>query len=291
MVPLSSPSGLSWWPAPAKINLFLHIVGRRADGYHLLQTAFQFLDWSDQLAFVVRDDGAIHRHGELSDVSQTDDLIVRAATALQTYTGCALGVDIYLQKHLPMGGGIGGGSSDAATTLLALNHYWQTGLSAEELAELGLLLGADVPVFIHGHAAFAEGVGEKLRRISPPEPWMLIVHPGCHVSTAQIFNDEELTRDTEVKTISALIDGHSQNDCETVVRKHYPNVNEVIELLEEFGAPKMTGTGACVFMPVVNQSAGKQIILDLPAQYRHNAACVRSLNVSPALQLLQALQT
>lgn len=287
------PADLDWWPAPAKINLFLHIVGQRDDGYHLLQTAFQFLDWHDKLAFVPRSDQQIIRHGALVGVSHDDDLIVRAASILQRAAQdkgrLPQGADIYLQKNLPMGGGIGGGSSDCATTLLALNHYWQTKFTIDELAAMGLQLGADVPVFVRGKAAFAEGVGELLTEILPPERWYIVVSPACHVSTAQIFGSEQLTRDSEIKTISALFEGQSRNDCEAVVRQLFPQVDEVIELLEQVGEPKMTGTGACVFMPVVNQQAGEQLVLDLFAQHRHNAACVRGVNTSPALQKLNAL--
>ena len=201
------------WPAPAKINLFLHITGQRDDGYHELQTAFQFLDVADSLQFRVQDDPDITLLTPITGVADKDNLVVRAAHALQQYANVSKGVQISLEKGLPMGGGLGGGSSNAATTLVALNDLWQCGLSVDTLATLGLSLGADVPVFIHGTAAWAEGVGEKLTAISPPEPWYIVIAPDCHVSTAEVFSSQELTRDCEPITISRFLSGEGRNVC------------------------------------------------------------------------------
>ncbi|HEY9051494.1 MAG TPA: 4-(cytidine 5'-diphospho)-2-C-methyl-D-erythritol kinase, partial [Gammaproteobacteria bacterium] len=240
------------WLAPAKLNLFLHITGRRQDGYHLLQSVFQFLDFADELTFNIRSDGDIRRVTEHASVKEEDDLTVRAAKTLQQAAGIQQGVDIHLSKHLPMGGGVGGGSSDAATTLLVLNHLWKAGQSVDQLAELGLKLGADVPVFVRGHAAFAEGVGEHLQAIDLPEPWYLVVKPPVHVSTAQIFTDPQLTRNCpaikihDLKTGALKIEDLS-NVCEAVATQHYPEIAEVIQYLKRYGNARMTGTGACVF--------------------------------------------
>ncbi|MBU0852374.1 MAG: 4-(cytidine 5'-diphospho)-2-C-methyl-D-erythritol kinase, partial [Gammaproteobacteria bacterium] len=203
-------------PAPAKLNLMLHILGRRADGYHELQTLFQFLDYGDELTFRPRADGQIRLHTDLPGVDHDSNLIVRAARLLQTHSGCAQGADIELSKHLPMGGGIGGGSSDAATTLLGLDHLWQTHLGEDTLAEIGLALGADVPVFVRGRAAFAEGVGERLQPVELNEPWYLIIAPQVSVSTAEIFSDPELTRNTPAITVRSLLAGGGHNDCQPV---------------------------------------------------------------------------
>lgn len=234
-------------PAPAKLNLMLHILGRRADGYHELQTLFQFLDYGDELAFAVRDDGAIQLHGDLPDVPHESNLIVKAARQLQQRSGCALGADIWLRKVLPMGGGIGGGSSDAATTLLGLNHLWGLGWEADALAELGLKLGADVPVFVRGHAAFAEGVGEKLTPVEPAEPWYLVLVPQVSVSTAEIFSDPLLTRDSPPIKVRPVLEGNSRNDCQPVVERRYPEVRNALNLLGKFTDARLTGTGSCVF--------------------------------------------
>jgi 4-diphosphocytidyl-2-C-methyl-D-erythritol kinase len=203
-------------PAPAKLNLMLHILGRRADGYHELQTLFQFLDHGDRLGFALRDDGQIRLHTEIPGVAHDRNLIVRAARQLQQQSGCPLGADIWLDKQLPMGGGIGGGSSDAATTLLGLNHLWQLDWDEDRLAALGLGLGADVPVFVRGRAAFAEGVGEKLTPVELTEPWFLVAIPQVLVSTAEVFSDPELTRDTPPIKVRSLLEGGGRNDCQPV---------------------------------------------------------------------------
>ncbi|MBU0854200.1 MAG: 4-(cytidine 5'-diphospho)-2-C-methyl-D-erythritol kinase, partial [Gammaproteobacteria bacterium] len=203
-------------PAPAKLNLMLHILGRRAEGYHELQTLFQFLDHGDELTFTARTDGQIRLHTDLPGVDHDSNLIVRAARLLQTHSACTLGADIELIKRLPMGGGIGGGSSDAATTLLGLDYLWQTRLGVDRLAAIGLTLGADVPVFVRGHAAFAEGVGERLQPVELSEPWYLVVAPQVSVSTAEIFSDPELTRNTPAITVRSLLAGGGHNDCQPV---------------------------------------------------------------------------
>ena len=234
-------------PAPAKLNLMLHITGRRADGYHELQTLFQFLDYGDELSFALRDDGEVRLHTEIADVPHDSNLTVKAARALKQQSGCPLGVDIWLKKVLPMGGGIGGGSSDAATTLLGLNHLWQLGWDEDRLAALGLLLGADVPVFVRGHAAFAEGIGEILTPVTPEEPWYLVLVPQVSVSTAEIFSDPLLTRDTPPIKVRPVPKGNSRNDCLPVVTRRYPEVGNALNLLGKFTEAKLTGTGSCVF--------------------------------------------
>lgn len=234
-------------PAPAKLNLMLHITGRRADGYHELQTLFQFLDYGDELSFALREDGEVRLQTEIADVPHDSNLIVRAARALKEQSGCPLGVDIWLKKILPMGGGIGGGSSDAATTLLGLNHLWQLGWDEDRLAALGLKLGADVPVFVRGHAAFAEGIGEILTPVTPEEPWYLVLVPQVSVSTAEIFSDPLLTRDTPPIKVRPVPKGNSRNDCLPVVTRRYPEVGNALNLLGNFTEAKLTGTGSCVF--------------------------------------------
>lgn len=234
-------------PAPAKLNLWLHIIGRRPDGYHELETVFQFLDHADQLRYSVREDGQIHLRTEIVGVPHDSNLIVRAARQLQQQAGCRLGADIWLDKILPMGGGIGGGSSDAATTLLALNHLWQLGWDEDRLASLGLGLGADVPVFIRGHAAFAQGVGEQLTPVDPEEPWYVVLVPQVSVSTAEIFSHPELTRDSLPLKMRPVPEGNSRNDCQPVVEQRYPEVRNALNLLGKYTEARMTGTGSCVF--------------------------------------------
>jgi len=251
-------------PAPAKLNLMLHIVGRRADGYHELQTLFQFLDHGDELGFRLRADGEIRLHTELPGVDHDSNLIVRAARLLQRASGCSLGADITLLKRLPMGGGIGGGSSDAATTLLGLDHLWQLHLGEDQLAALGLTLGADVPVFVRGRAAFAEGVGERLQPVDLPEPWFLVIAPQVSVSTAEIFADPELTRNTPAITVRSLLAGGGHNDCQPIVEKRYPEVRNALSLLNKFVPASMTGTGACVFGSFPNEGEADKVRRQLP---------------------------
>ncbi|TLX54163.1 4-(cytidine 5'-diphospho)-2-C-methyl-D-erythritol kinase [Stutzerimonas nosocomialis] len=252
-------------PAPAKLNLMLHIVGRRDDGYHELQTLFQFVDYGDELHFSRRDDGQVHLHGELAGVDHDDNLIVRAARLLQQESGTTHGADIRLDKRLPMGGGLGGGSSDAATTLLGLDRLWQLGMDPERLAALGLRLGADVPVFVRGRAAFAEGVGERLTFVEPDEPWYLVVVPQVFVSTAEIFSDPELTRDTPPIKVRTVLERGGRNDCQPVVEKRYNEVRNALILLNKFVSARLTGTGGCVFGAFPNEAEAVKVAAQLPA--------------------------
>jgi len=234
-------------PAPAKLNLWLHIIGRRPDGYHELETVFQFLDHGDELTFARRDDGVIRLHTEIAAVPHDSNLIVRAARKLQEQSGTDLGADIWLNKVLPMGGGIGGGSSDAATTLLALAHLWQLDWDEDRLAALGLTLGADVPVFVRGHAAFAQGVGEQLTPVDPEEPWYVVLVPQVSVSTVEIFSHPLLTRDSLPLKMRPVPEGNSRNDCQPVVEQSYPEVRNALNSLGKFTKARLTGTGSCVF--------------------------------------------
>lgn len=242
--------------APAKLNLFLHVTGRRANGYHNLQTLFQLLDWGDTLRFTISDRPGIRINSGFADVPADDNLIIRAARLLGRPQ---LGIDIDVDKVIPMGGGMGGGSSNAATTLLALNTLWALNLTRPQLAELGLQLGADVPVFIHGHTAWAEGVGEILKPLVLPERWYIILTPDCHVSTAEIFNDLQLTRDTAPITISAFFAGQIRNDLQAVVERRYPAVHNALIWLNKFSPAIMTGSGACVFSAVDKEADARTI--------------------------------
>jgi len=268
------------WPAPAKLNLFLHITSRRDDGFHNLQTVFQFLDYADTLRFSVRVDGAIRRACDFPGVSEEDDLILRAACLLQRHTGVSLGADIELEKRLPLGGGLGGGSSDAATTLVALNALWNTGLSLTELARLGLQLGADVPVFVHGQAAWAEGVGEALTLVELPQPWFVVLIPSINVSTAGIFADPQLRRDCPAITIRDFLAGAAvYNVCESRVRAQYPEVDAALVALGAYAPSRMTGTGACVFAAFESELAARSACSDLSARWQGFVA--QGVNLSP----------
>lgn len=266
-------------PAPAKLNLFLHVTGRRADGYHTLQTLFQLLDHSDTLSFDARSDNTITLTPELAGVPSEQNLIVRAARLLQAHSGCSLGANIRLDKQLPMGGGIGGGSSDAATTLLGLNALWQLGLSIDTLAQLGLTLGADVPVFVRGRSAWAEGVGEQLQPVDLPTRNYLILVPACAVSTAEIFSSEALTRDTSAIKIAAFREQGGRNDCEPVVRELYPEVAFALDWLSRFAPARMTGTGACVFAAFDDRATAENILAQRPTGYGGFVAT--GVNLSP----------
>ncbi len=260
--------------APAKLNLFLHVVGRRDDGYHLLQTVFRFIDLNDTLHFTVRDDGLVRRSNEIDGVPQEQDLCVRAAKLLQQETGCKLGVEIAVDKRIPMGGGLGGGSSDAATTLLALNRLWDLSLPRERLMQLGLRLGADVPVFVFGENAFAEGVGEQLQAYPLPDAWYVVLSPPVHVPTAQIFTHPELTRNTISITIRALpIGGDLQtgqfgNDLQPVACKLYPEIERHLSWLGRFAPALMTGSGACVFAEFATEAQARTVLRQLPEDMR-----------------------
>ncbi len=276
------------WPAPAKINLFLHITGQRSDGYHLLQTAFQLLDFKDELRFSIRDDGQIRRLTEIPNLPMETDLCFRAARLLQDETGTAMGADIEILKRIPMGGGLGGGSSDAATTLVALNKLWQTGYNTESLAKLGLQLGADVPVFVHGQTAWAEGVGEILRSMDWEQPWYVLVLPPVHVSTKEVFEAPNLTRMCPAITIRDLAQGRAGNVCEPVVRSLYPEVDQACRWLSQFSDARMTGTGACVFARFDSKDEADSVCArfeqEMPATWR--AFVSKGLNRSPLLDLI-----
>ena len=272
------------WPAPAKLNLFLHIVGRKEDGYHLLQTAFQFLDYCDYLDFTPIDNPDIKLTANYETVAVEDDLIVRAAKTLQAESGTKMGAEIQINKVLPMGGGLGGGSSNAATTLIALNCLWQLGFSPEKLSAIGLSLGADVPVFVHGRAAWAEGVGEELQPIDVPEKWYLVASPDIHVSTAEIFNSPDLTRDTPAITIRDFLAGKGENDCEPVVRSGYPEVAQLIDWMGKKAPTRMTGTGACVFSAFDTEDAARAVYAEMPRKWRGFIA--KGINRSPLLARL-----
>ena len=274
------------WPAPAKLNLTLRILGRRADGYHRLQTLFQFLDVGDDLHLTVRPDGQIRLLIPVPGVPDEENLVVRAARLLQAVTGCQLGVDLRLDKRLPQGGGLGGGSSDAATTLVALNQLWGTGLGEDELAELGLALGADVPVFVRGRAAWGEGVGERLTPVMVPECWFLVLTPPCLVTTADVFRHPKLTRNSPSITIADFISGDDRNDCLEVVRGGYPPVARAIDWLDGFARARLTGTGACVFASFSSRTEAEAVLLQAPAELPGFVA--RGLNRSPLLDRLAA---
>ncbi len=269
------------WMAPAKLNLFLHVTGRRGDGYHELQTLFQFIDLMDQIEIEVTEGGAIERPVGLPHLSEQDDLVVKAATALQKHTGTQLGARIRVDKRIPEGGGLGGGSSDAATTLVALNQLWSTGLSRQQLAEIGLKLGADVPVFIHGRAAWAEGVGEKLEYVDPPEENYLLVAPGVSVSTAEIFQARELTRNTPKAKIAGFLPDGGRNDCEPVVVARHPEIGEALRWLSQYGGARMTGTGSCLFVALESRERAEEILLQLPEKWI--GFVVKGMNRSPLI--------
>jgi len=274
------------WPAPAKLNLFLHVTGRREDGYHSLQTAFQLVDLCDTLDIRPRDDGTIRRVEGPPEIDPEADLAVRAARLLQARTGCKLGADIWLRKVVPAGGGLGGGSSDAATVLVALNQLWATGLAAGQLAGLGLELGADVPVFVHGRSAWAEGVGEVLEPLELPPRWFAVVHPGVAISTAEVFQAPELTRNSPKITIRGFLQAGGRNDCEPVVVARRPEVREAIEWLGRSGEARMTGTGSCVFAAFLTRDDASQALAGLPAGWQGFVA--RGLDVSPLVHRLEA---
>ncbi len=271
------------WPAPAKINLFLHIVGRRDDGYHFLQTAFRFLDYGDTLRFEVRCDNDVVLANPLPGVAEGKDLTLRAAVALREATDCRSGVTIHLNKRLPLGGGLGGGSSDAATTLLALNHLWQTGLSRHQLQDLGLRLGADVPVFIHGRTVFAEGIGEQFSDIQAAPAWYLVLVPPVAVPTSEIFGSKLLRRDTPTIDPSSWSNGFGINDMETAACALYPAVAECLAWLREYGDARMSGSGACCFVAFADEHSARTILAQRPAGF--NGFVARGLDTHPLSSL------
>lgn len=273
------------WPAPAKLNLMLRIVGRRADGYHLLQTVFQLLELCDWLSFHPVEGGEIVLKTPIPGVPEEDDLTVRAARLLKSHTGCDQGVCIEIEKNLPMGGGLGGGSSDAATTLVVLNRLWRLGLSIDELMVLGLQLGADVPVFVFGNSAWAEGVGEQLQAITVPEQWVVIIKPVCHVNTKEVFCAEGLTRDSKSIKITDFIAGDDRNDCVQVVSRIYQPVKDALMALSAYGEAKLTGTGACVFARFNSREAAEAAVNALSLDWQ--VFLTKSLNRSPLYKLLE----
>ncbi|WP_313376548.1 4-(cytidine 5'-diphospho)-2-C-methyl-D-erythritol kinase [Pantoea sp. CTOTU50773] len=284
---------ITTWPAPAKLNLFLYITGRRADGYHNLQTLFQFLDHGDTLEITPDSSGKITLLTPLAGVADDDNLIVRAARMLQQAAVVRgtlpenAGAEIALEKRLPMGGGLGGGSSDAATVLVALNHLWQTGLSVDELATLGVQLGADVPVFVRGHAAFAEGVGEQIQPAEPEEKWYLVAHPSISIGTPDIFRDPDLTRNSPIRTLDELLQRPFHNDCEAVARKRFREVDALLSWLLEYAPSRLTGTGSCVFAEFSTESAARQVLELAPKWICGFVA--RGLNISPLQRTLSGL--
>lgn len=285
-------------PAPAKLNLFLHVNGRRPDGYHLLQTVFQLVDHGDTLHFTLRDDSLLRRASEIAGVPEESDLIIRAARLLQAEvqrrTGALpRGVDIAIDKVLPMGGGLGGGSSDAATTLMVLNRLWNAGLSKEELMALGLPLGADIPFFIFGETAFAEGVGEALQPVAAPDCWYVVIEPGVQVPTAAIFSSERLTRSTPAIIIADFssylanqndLQGFGKNDLQQVAMELFPQVAEAVEWLSAYGDARMTGSGACVFSAVASEAGADAVLAQVPARWK--AWKARALKQHPLTDML-----
>jgi 4-diphosphocytidyl-2-C-methyl-D-erythritol kinase len=285
---------MRWWPAPAKLNLFLHVVGRRADGYHDLQTYFQLLDWGDQVGIEVTGAATIERLAGLAEVTPEQDLAVRAADALQRAAGVRQGVRLQLRKRIPAGGGLGGGSSDAATVLRVLDRLWRCNLGEDRLAELGLGLGADVPLFVRGQSALGEGRGERLIPADLPEndpktglgEWFLLIQPGVHVGTAEIFQAPELTRNSPLITIRALSLAGTRNDCEPVVRARYPAVGEALDWLARFAPARMTGTGACIFARFARAIDAERVAARVPSPWRSYVA--RGVQRSPLLAALES---
>ncbi len=285
------PASLHHCAAPAKLNLFLHVTGRRADGYHLLQSVFQLIDLHDELHFDLRDDGAVVRTTDLDGVPAEIDLTVRAAKLLQAAAderGIRVpGADIAIDKRLPMGGGIGGGSSDAATTLIVLNHLWQAGFKRAELMQLGLKLGADVPFFLLGQNAFVEGIGERLTPISTTPAWFVVIHPGVSVPTPIIFQSNELTRDTKpirITDFSKRLPVFGKNDLQAVAARAFPPVADALEWLSDHGDARMTGSGACVFAAFESESAADTVLRQVPSRWRSWKA--RTLDAHPLASLL-----
>jgi 4-diphosphocytidyl-2-C-methyl-D-erythritol kinase len=274
------------WPAPAKLNLFLHVTARRADGYHELQTLFQLIDLCDTVTVRVRADGGIDRPVGPPGLAPESDLVVRAARALQAATGVRLGATLGVLKRIPMGGGLGGGSSDAATTLIALNELWGCGLAVRDLAGLGLELGADVPVFIEGSSAWGEGLGERLTPVELPDKWYVVIHPGVRVSTAEVFQSPELTRNSALITIRAFFESGGRNDCEPVVRARFPQVAEALDWLARQAPAHLTGTGSCVFAACASAADAERLAARVPDRWTSYVAA--GLNTSPLRARLAA---
>ena len=266
-------------PSPAKLNLFLHINGRRDDGYHLLQTVFQLLDYGDELSFEATTDGQLNLEPAIEGVALQDNLIIKAALLLKAATGCSRGACITLVKRLPMGGGIGGGSSNAATTLLALNHLWHTQFSIAQLCELGGRLGADVPVFVNGYSAWAEGVGDIITPIDLPARWYLVIRPNVHVSTAEVFAKKKLTRDTPIIKVAAFLEGGGKNDCQNVVLECFPQVRQAVDWLNFYAPTRLTGTGSCIFAAFNSEAEAMAVLAHKPEHLEGFVA--KGVNRSP----------
>lgn len=278
-------------PSPAKLNLFLHINGQRPDGYHLLQTVFQLLDYGDELSFTANNTGELTLTPGIAGVPAEQNLIIKAAKILQKATHCSQGAHIALDKRLPMGGGIGGGSSNAATTLLALNHVWQTGLTLDALSKLGETLGADVPVFVQGNTAWAEGIGEKLTPVDLAAKWFVVLRPDVHIATAEIFSKKSLTRDTPIIKVAAFLEGDNEkgelltrNDCQNVVTQHYPKVKQAVDWLNFFSPAQLTGTGSCVFAAFDSEASARNVLAKSPNDI--DGFVAKGINRSPLHPLL-----
>ncbi len=281
-----SRSAKSIWPAPAKLNLFLHIIGRRDDGNHDLQTLFQILEWGDELEIETTAKGGVSRTHLIDGIPEHEDLSIRAGRLLKNETGCSNGASITLKKNIPLGSGLGGGSSDAATVLHALNRLWGCGLSREDLLNLGLKLGADVPLFVQGHSAWAEGVGEKLREFKAGDSWYVLVFPGIVVSTAKVFEDPGLKRDSKLIQVAEYSFSSTGNDCEAVVMRLFPVLQEIMQQLSAYGTPRLTGTGSCIFLPVNGKNEANRITMLLKSRY--NVRAVRGVDHSPLIAKLSA---
>ncbi|MCF7969599.1 MAG: 4-(cytidine 5'-diphospho)-2-C-methyl-D-erythritol kinase [Methylococcaceae bacterium] len=283
-------SELGWgvrWPAPAKLNLMLRIVGRREDGYHLLQTVFQLIDIDDGIVFYKTDDGRVRLQKAIPGVKEVDDLTVRAANMLKDETGYQGGVCIGVEKNLPMGGGLGGGSSDAATVLVVLNQLWQLGLSKQKLMDLGVKLGADVPVFVNGASVWAEGVGEQLTEINLPDAWFVIVKPDCHVDTGEIFSTKDLTRDSKSIKMCEFQSGQIKNDCQEVVENIHIEVKEALDELSRYGDSRLTGTGACVFVQFKDRLSAEEVFNKLTS--KREVYLAKGLAISPLKKQMSEL--
>ncbi|MFV2030886.1 MAG: 4-(cytidine 5'-diphospho)-2-C-methyl-D-erythritol kinase [Gammaproteobacteria bacterium] len=274
--------------SPAKLNLMLHITGRRADGYHLLQTVFQYINLTDQMVFGVTENGAIGRIESNTPVPESEDIALRAALELQRRAQVAKGVEISIDKRIPIGGGLGGGSSNAATTLLALNRLWELNLPIYELAEIGLELGADVPFFVTGYSAWATGAGEQLSAIELPLPWYLIIDPGVAVSTAKIFAAQELTRNCDAITIRAFLEGAGTNVCQPVACELYAEIQQAIDWLDQYSGTRMTGTGGCVFAPFDSLKQAESVKSRVPEHW--GCFVAKAMNTNPVHQQLGLLE-
>ncbi|WP_413283953.1 4-(cytidine 5'-diphospho)-2-C-methyl-D-erythritol kinase [Vibrio sp. MA40-2] len=277
------------WPSPAKLNLFLYITAQRNDGYHELQTLFQFLDYGDTITIEANSSGEVHLTPDLAGVALEDNLIWKATQALKQKVPPECGANIHLDKKLPMGGGIGGGSSNAATVLVALNYLWQSKLSLQQLADIGLHLGADVPVFVHGFSAFAQGIGEQLQKVSPKESWYLVVKPDVSISTAKIFSHPSLPRNTPKRAISELLTGSQENDCEKIVRLLYPEVDKQLSWLLQYAPSRLTGTGSCLFAEFNNKFEAEEIRAKLPDTV--SSFIAQGKNTSPLYETLASYQS